>query len=86
MRRAREKTVRGKSQRLRSNFGKLEFVFSRAFPGHEHFELFELIVVGGADVTERKRKLLDDADVLVALPWPTWAASPRPWRGLHVRA
>ena len=28
--------------------------------------MFELIVVGGADVTERK--LLDDADVLVALP------------------
>ena len=35
--------------------------------------LDELIVVGGrwrggADLTERKRKLLDDADVLVALP------------------
>ena len=30
--------------------------------------LDELFVVGGTDLTERKRKLLDDADVLVALP------------------
>ena len=30
--------------------------------------LDEMIVVGGRDLTERKRRLLEDADVLVALP------------------
>ena len=30
--------------------------------------LDELIVEDGVDLTERKRKLLDDADVIVALP------------------
>ena len=46
----------------------IELICSRAFLWPRKFELFEDIVVGGADVTERTRKLLDDADVLVALP------------------